>query len=568
MGVNDFPSTTGLPPQGVFGDFRLDRARVEVTYQGRPLAMRPKAYALLCHLLAHPGRTLTKQELMTVLWPSVVVTDDSLVQCVADLRASLGPHGAHLVTTVPRHGYRFDGVLEPDAEAPAPSPAPAPAAAVPRRRTWPRAIGVMAVVASGFILAAWALWPQPAINADQAFRQERSLVVLPLVPRGSQATKDFADAMTDELIGDIARLPGTTVMARASAVAAAAQEQDLRRLGKLLDVAYVVTGSVAREDQAVEVALQFVSATTGAVLWSERWRQADAEMATRRGEIPLRIARALDLQLTSAAYKATASSARSPAIASLARGDQLLRNSASPADVLKARAAFQEAIESDPASARGWAGLALSYLSEIQSRWATDPDKQAELAAQAISRALAIDPDYALAHYALGHLRVVRGDPAGALASYERVVAVNPSDAWAHARVGAALLALGRFDEVAAHVERARRLSPLEATQVSFGRVIAGAAHFHLGQDEAAYQQFQAAARSNPSNHSAWALMAALDALHGRSDAAAQALAQLKALRPQATVSVFRKTNAGNGPALQAGNERYFTGLLKAGLPP
>jgi TolB-like protein/DNA-binding winged helix-turn-helix (wHTH) protein/Tfp pilus assembly protein PilF len=566
MGVNDFPSTNELPPQVAFGDFRLDTARVEVTYQGRPLAMRPKAYALLCHLLAHPGRTLAKQELMTVLWPSVVVTDDSLVQCVADLRAALGPHGAHLVTTVPRHGYRFDGVPEPAAEAP--STSPSPPAAMPRRRTWGIAIGVMGLAALGFMLAAWALWPQPAVNADQAFSRERSLVVLPLVPRGSQSTKDFADAMTDELIGDIARLPGTTVMARASAVAAAAQEQDLRRLGKLLGVAYVVTGSIAREDQAVEVALQFVSASTGAVLWSERWRQADAEMATRRSDIPLRIARALDLQLTSAAYKATASSARSPAIASLARGDQLLRNSASPADVLKARAAFQEAIESDPASARGWAGLALSYLSEVQSRWATDPDKQAELAAQAIKRALAIDPDHAAAHYALGHLRVVRGDPAGALASYERVVAVNPSDAWAHARVAAALLALGRFDEVAAPVERARRLSPLEGKQVSFGRVIAGAALFHLGQDEAAYQQFQAAAQSNPSNHSAWALMAALDALHGRSDAAAQALAQLKALRPQATVSVFRKTNAGNGPALQAGNERYFAGLLKAGLPP
>jgi DNA-binding winged helix-turn-helix (wHTH) protein/TolB-like protein len=295
MGVNDFSGTTGLPPQVAFGDFRLDTARVEVTYQGRPLALRPKAYALLCYLLAHPGRTLGKQELMSILWPSVVVTDDSLVQCVADLRTALGPHGAHLVTTVPRHGYRFDGVLEPAAEATSPpasplpsslpSPAPSPAAAVARRWTWPRVVGVMAVVASAFMLTAWALWPRPPVNADQAFSRERSLVVLPLVPQGSETTKAFADAMTDELIGDIARLPGTTVMARASAAAAAVQEQDLRRLARLLDVAYVVTGTVTREDQAVEVALQFVSATTGAVLWSERWRQADAETASRRGDI-------------------------------------------------------------------------------------------------------------------------------------------------------------------------------------------------------------------------------------------------------------------------------------------
>jgi TolB-like protein len=388
------------------------------------------------------------------------------------------------------------------------------------------------------------------------------------LPEGSRSSKEFADAVTDELIGDIARLPGTTVIARASAAAAAAQEQDVRRIGKLLDVAYVVTGTVAREDQAVEVALQFVSATTGVVLWSQRWRQADAEMATRRGDIPLRIARALDLQLTSAAYQANAGTARSPAIASLARADHLLRSSTAAADVQKARAAYQEALASDPATARGWAGLALSYLADIQSRSATDPDAHAALADQAIQRALAIDPHYAVAHYAQGHLRVVRGDPAGALSSYERVLALNPSDAWAHARVAAALLALGRFEEVAAHVERARRLSPLESRQVSFGRAVAGAAHFHKGEDDEAYRQFQAAALANPDNATAWALMASLDALHGRSDAAAQAMARVKALRPQATVSLFRKTVVGNGTALQAGNERYFDGLRKAGLPP
>jgi DNA-binding winged helix-turn-helix (wHTH) protein/TolB-like protein len=562
MGLHDFPALPQLPPLVAFGDFRLDSTRVEVTHRGQTVALRPKAYALLSYLLAHPGRTLGKQELIAALWPNVVVTEDSLVQCVADLRAALGPQGANLVTTVPRHGYRFDGVLEAVAAA-----SPVPPTAEPKRRSWPMALGAMGL-AVVTIVAGWFFWPRSPVNADQAFSRERSLAVLPLQPEGTQSSKEFADAMTDELIGDIARLPGTTVIARASAAAAVAKEQDAKRIGQLLDVAYVVTGTVARQDQAVEVALQFVSTRTGVVLWSERWRQADAEAATR-GDIPLRIARALDLQLTTAAHKAPVSTARSPAIASLARGGHLLRSSTGdlPA-VLKAREAYQEAIGIDPASALGWTGLALSYLSEIQSRWSKDPTGQAELAAQAIQKALAIDPDYPLAHYAQGHLRIVRGDPAGALSSYERVVAVNPSDAWAHARVAAALLALGRFDEVAAPVERARRLSPLEANQVSFGHVIAGAAHFHRRQDEAAYREFQAASASNPRNHSAWALMASLDALHGRSEAAAHAIAQLKALRPQATVSVFRRTNAGNGPALQAGNERYFDGLLKAGLPP
>jgi len=567
MGLNDYPAPTALPPLVAFGEFRLDSDRVEVTHRGRPVAIRPKAYALLSYLVARPGRTITKQELIGALWRDVIVTDDSLVQCVTDLRAALGPEGAGLIVTVPRHGYRFDGEPTPFVAPSAGGAQVAPSPALKWRSWLPLSLaaGLVATIA---LVAAWTFRPA-AIGTDQAFRRERSLVLLPLAPQGSQTSKEFADAMTDELIGDIARLPGTTVIARASAVAATAQEQDPRRIGKLLDVAYVATGTVAREAQATEVTLQFASAATGVVLWSERWRQADADVVTRRGDIPLRIARALDLQLTTAAHKAPVSTARSPAIALMARGDHLLRSaSGTPGPVLKAREAYQEAIAIDPGSARGWTGLALSYLSEIQSRWSKDPDQQAELAAQAIQKALAIDPDYAVAHYALGHLHIVRGDPAAALSSYERVLAVNPSDAWAYARVAAALLALGRFDEVGAHVERARRLSPLEANQVAFGHVIAGAAHFHKNQDDAAYQQFHAAALANPNNHSAWALMASLDALHGRTEAAAHAMSRLKALRPQATVADFRKTNAGSGPALRAGNERYFAGLLKAGLPP
>lgn len=576
MGLNVVPAILELPPVVTFGGFRLDTVRFEVTCRGRPLTLRPKVYALLTYFLAHPGRALSKQELIAFLWPNLVVTDDSLVQCVAELRAALGPEGAHWVSTLPRHGYRFDGVPEPvTAAPPAVAAVLAPAAAAlppPETDGAARRHGSRPALAAGLVAVALALagawWPRSAIDADQGIRRERSLAVLPLVPQGSQTSKEFAEALTDELIGDLARLPGTTVIARASAATAAAREPDLRRVGQLLDVAYVVTGSVARDDEAVEVALQFVSAATAEVLWSERWRQPDAELAARRGDIPRRIARALDLQLTSAAYKATASTSRSPVVASLARGDQLLRMSTAPGNAMKARAAYQEALAADPNSARAWTGLALSYLSEIQTRQSAEPDKLATLSDEAIQRALAIDHDYSVAHYAQGHLRMVREDPASALESYERALALNPSDAWSHARIAQALLALGRLDEVAAHVERGRRLSPLEGTQVSFGRAVAGAALFHKGQDDAAYQQFQAAALANPNNATAWALIAAVDALHGRTDAAAQAMARLKALRPNATVSIFRKTVVGNGPALQAGNERYFAGLLKAGLPP
>lgn len=574
MSLNDVAAPNEAPQVFAFGDFRLDTARVELTLRGRPLALRPKVYALLRCFVAHPGRTLGKAELMAALWSDVVVTDDSLVQCVTDLRAVLGADGSRFVVTVPRHGYRFDATVGPGQEPVPPSAAGAAAAPPrPRERRVRSLAWVVAGIALPTIAGAWALHalqPRPD-RLDLAIDRERSVAVLPLVWQGASASPELAEAMTEELIGDIARVPGTRVIARASAAAAAARDPDPRQIGKLLDVSYIVTGTLAERSQDApipEFSVQLASADTGAVLWSERWRAPSDGDAAWRTEVPLRVARALDLRLTATVHRQGASAALPEAVAALALGDHLLRNSTAPADVRKAHAAYQRALAADPRSARAWTGLALSDLSAVQGRWAEDPAARTASAAGAIAEALALDPEFPLAHYAQGHLRMVRGDPAGALAAYQRVLALNPSDAWAHARVGAALLALGRFGDVAASVERARRLSPLESTQVAFGHVIAGAAAFHLGHDQEAYDDSLAATRHNPANATAWALIAAIDALHDRADGAAHAIAQLKAIRPAATVAAFRQANAANLAPLRAGDERLYAGLLKAGLSP
>ncbi|MFT3816061.1 MAG: winged helix-turn-helix domain-containing protein [Rubrivivax sp.] len=581
-----------------FGNFRFDPQRVELLRNGVPVPLRPKAFALLACFLAHPGRVLGKAELVAALWPRVVVTDDSLVQCVADLRAALGDGGAAFVTTVPRHGYRFDAPVQaaapmagpasaeptaatgsPAGAAPAPHPASVPAAAsvpAPAPRS-PRRLARLLLalgLASTLALAGWLLWRPPApAAADLAFAERRSIALLPLRSLGAGAGPEFAEAVADALIGDLARLPSTRVIARPSAAAAAAREGgDARRIGQALGVAYLLDGSIAREERdggAVELALQFVATDSGTVLWSERWRYDSADPQAWPRDVSLRVARALDLHLTAAAARGGGSAAprNSAVVDALAQGDALLRRPATPADVLKARAAFESALAADPRSAHAWSGLALSLLSEVQGRWSADPARQTERAAEAVQSALAIDPDFPLAHYARGHLLMVQGDAEGALAAYHRVLALNPSDAWAHARVASALLALGRFDEVAAPVELARRLSPLEGSQVAFGQAIAASADFHLGRDDAAYARCREAVQANPANVTAWALMAAIDALHQRPEAAAQALARLRQLRPRWTAAGVQAMQESSAPALQPGWARYVAGLRAAGLP-
>src|SRR5688572_12669646 len=97
-----------------FDDFVLDLARGCLLHQGREVALRPKTFAVLTFLIERAGTLVSKDELLAGVWPNLVVTDDTLVQSIGELRRALAVAGKDYIATVPRRGYRF--------ETPAPSP--------------------------------------------------------------------------------------------------------------------------------------------------------------------------------------------------------------------------------------------------------------------------------------------------------------------------------------------------------------------------------------------------------------------------------------------------------------
>ena len=75
--------------------------------------LRPKTFGVLSYLVQHPDRLVSKEELLAAVWPNLVVTDDTLVQSIGELRRALGETGARLIVTVPRRGYRFEAAEAP-----------------------------------------------------------------------------------------------------------------------------------------------------------------------------------------------------------------------------------------------------------------------------------------------------------------------------------------------------------------------------------------------------------------------------------------------------------------------
>jgi DNA-binding winged helix-turn-helix (wHTH) protein len=94
-----------------FAKYALDVDGRSLTNRGREIALRPQALELLCYLAKNPGRPIPKEELFREIWPGLYVTDDSLVQCVRDIRRALDDDHHRLIKTLPRRGYLFAGAI-------------------------------------------------------------------------------------------------------------------------------------------------------------------------------------------------------------------------------------------------------------------------------------------------------------------------------------------------------------------------------------------------------------------------------------------------------------------------
>src|SRR5262245_45123907 len=95
--------------QALFGPFRLDVADRRLWQGQQAVELTPQAFTLLTHFVQHPGRLVTKEELMQVVWQDTVVSDGALYAVTSEVRRALGddPQKPHFIATVHRQGYRF-----------------------------------------------------------------------------------------------------------------------------------------------------------------------------------------------------------------------------------------------------------------------------------------------------------------------------------------------------------------------------------------------------------------------------------------------------------------------------
>lgn len=263
---------------GVEADLAAETLR---DHSGKIIALRPQAFAVLRYLVENANRLVGKDELMQAIWPGIAVTDDSLVQCIHDIRRALGDDGRSVLTTVPRRGYHL--VLPPRTVV-------RPVAKLGRAA---RLAGALAVV---FLLAVGGgLW----FTADEPPDGKPSIAVLPFANLSNDPEQEyFADGLADDLITDLSKISGLFVVSRNSTSTYKGKTASLRRVAADLSVRYVLEGSVRRVGDEVRINVQLADATTGGYLWTERYDGGPADVLSLPERVATQVAGALALDLT------------------------------------------------------------------------------------------------------------------------------------------------------------------------------------------------------------------------------------------------------------------------------
>ena len=394
-----------------------------------------------------------------------------------------------------------------------------------------------------------------------------SIVVLPFANIGGDPEQEyFVDGVTESLTTDLSRINGSFVIARNTAFSFKGKAVDVKRLGRELNVNYVVEGSVQRGGNRFRVNVQLLDAKTCNHLWAERFDKPVADLFDMQDEVVSRIANTLDAQLVSAEARRAEGSLHPDAMDLYFQGRAWANKGVTIEHTMKARGFFERALKLDPENLETLVGIALVDAT-IGATYTSD-DRPARFAAAepVVIKALSMAPQHALAHAVLGMIQLLTYRAAQGIAECERALALDPNLATAHAWIGLAKTYLGRPAETEGHVREALRLSPRDIFALRW-MLFVGHAKLLLGADEEAAMWLGRGIETNRNYPLQHFLLASALALLGKLDQAKAAVWGGLALDPGFTIHRYSTNLSSNDPTYLAGRERICEGMRLAGVP-
>ena len=499
-----------------FDGFTLDLTRGCLLRGSEEIKLRPKPFTALKYLIENPGRLISKSELIEVIWPDTAVTDDSLVQCLIEVRRALNDDAQLMIKTVPRRGYIFDRPVSNNASIvpvttvteesgvhliieeeetnghgdagtlrrgevillPASQSKVRYLIAAIERHKWSAALGVLtlAVTASAFVY-----FSRPSEAID-------SVAVMPFVNLNGDPNADYlSEGISDNIISRLSKLPNLRVIALNSVLRYKGKQAEPQEIGRTLNVRAVLMSRMTQHGDDVSISTELIDVRDNRRLWGEQYDRKLSDIATVQTDIAQEISENLRLRLTGEVKQQLAKryTQNSEAYRLYMLG-RFYRRRFTKEAFDKSINYLEQAIQKDPNYALAYAELGEAYRNLGWSGLVPPQEWQPKEELVTL-KALQIDDALAEAHVLKAHLREIDLDWSGAEQEYKRALDLDPNSARAHETYGWYLLMIGRLDEAMVQAKRALDLDPL-GLDINWNM---GVALTFSRQYDEAIQQFQ-----------------------------------------------------------------------------
>ena len=292
---------------------------------------------------------------------------------------------------------------------------------------------------------------------------KKRVAVLPLANFSSDSRDDyFSDGMTEELISTLTRITGLGVIARTSMMKYKGGTKTIAEIGRELNVASILEGSVRKAGSKIRITVQLVDTTNEEPLWSQEYDRDLSDIFAIQGDVARQVASSLKmkiLQPQDGAIKQRPT--KDTGAYTLYLKGRYFWNDRTEESLRKAISLFKGALRRDKDYALAYTGLADSYAS-LALLELVPPKEAFPKAKSATLKALRTVPDLSEAHTSLGLIRFQYDrDWEEAEQEFRRAIQLNPGYAPAHLFFADYLKAMGRFDEALVEINKALNLDPL-----------------------------------------------------------------------------------------------------------
>ncbi len=381
-----------------------------------------------------------------------------------------------------------------------------------------------------------------------------SLVVLPFANVSGDAEQEyFADGMSEDLITELARVPGLFVIGRGTSFAHKGQSVDARSLGRELGVRHVVEGSVRRAGSRVRITARLTEAKSGRELWSERYDRELGDVFALQDEVVGGVVAELRRALGAGIEHTPRGRAVRPEVWELLVQGRAQLERYSPDSGPAGRELLLRCVRLDPEFALGWAELA--RCEQFLHLLGMEDDAHLERGFEHVRQALELDPEEPSAHMTLGLLLGFRGEDEAAAASARRALELAPGDASLGLSFGTLLVHLNRNEEAISVLKSLTRLDPAQRYMHLFQLALC---YKRLGRIDEAIAKHRESLAANPAFFGAQMQLASIYAQLGEMNQARAELAELLRLRPDFSIARI--------PRLPTGRDVLVENLRKAGL--